>query len=412
MRIAWLGPTPAEQGGVPYMSGQLLTALASAGVEVDCYLTGSKDRLPAALVNVDGLRFHCRPTAWRYNRWYSRTAMTKFATGLAAGAYAQLALGRAIGEAHARRPYDLVYQFSHPELMALRPYLRALPPVVLHPEVHARGELRWHRRERAMATGGSSGRSGHALARGTLMARDQIQRRDVPLARRIIAPSRRFAHLLSEDYRVPADRFSVVPNPIDLDRFVLREGARAPGPVRLLFVSRISVRKGVEMIVALSHRLADLDGRVRLEIIGDHTLWSDYRHLLTDLHWPIAKYLGSLPGHDLPSAYRACDGLLQPSHYEPFALTVGEALASGVPVVTSDQVGASEDVDPGCCDRFPAGDLSAMETMVRGLVDRVERGDGYTIASLARSEAARLFGNEPVAAGLRSALDAASLSGD
>jgi glycosyltransferase involved in cell wall biosynthesis len=389
------------------MSGQLLTALASSDVEVDCFLSSGRDSIPLYLRETPMLRFTCRPSAWSYDRWYSRTDITKFTTGLAARAAAQMWLGRAVAQAHRTRQYDLLYQFSHPELTALRPYLRVLPPVVLHPEVHAAGELRWHRRERALALRTGS-RSQYGVAHGALLARSQIQRWDMRIAARIIAPSNRFAELLVNDYDLDPQRIRVVPNPIDVKRFQPSSHPRPDGPIRLLFVSRLSVRKGVEMIVALSHRLADLAGRVTVDVIGDHSLWSDYRGLLAGLDSSIALYRGPLAGSDLPSAYQMADGLLQPSHYEPFALTVGEALASGLPVITSDEVGASESVNAECCDRFPAGDLGALEASVRRLLERLERGDRGEIASRARAEAIRLFGMDAVGDQLRCALTSAT----
>ncbi len=391
------------------MTGQLLGALTSAGIEVDCFLSAELASVPGSLCDKPGLRLVCRPSRWRYDRWYSRTDTTKFATGLAARALEQVTLGDAVRRAHRERHYDLLYQFSHPELSSLRPALRWLPPVVLHPEVHAHGELRWHRRERALALR-SETRGRYAMAYAALATRSQIQRRDMRLAAGVIAPSSRFGALVTADYGLQPDRIHVVPNPIDLVRFHPTRDRRPEGPLRLLFVSRLSVRKGVEMVVALSHRLADLTGRVTLEVIGNHALWSDYRPLLADLHRPVAVYLGALSGSALPAVYRAADALVQPSHYEPFALTVGEALASGLPVVTSDEVGASEQVAGACSTRFPAGDLDAFEASVRRLVGRLERGERDALAVQARAEATRLFGVQTVSSQLASALAAVAAS--
>lgn len=385
------------------MTGQLLDALTSADIEVDCFLSADLASIPEYLRDKPSLRLICRPSRWRYDRWYSRTDATKFATGLATRAVEQVALGRDVRRAHRGRRYDLVYQFSHPELSALRPSLRSLPPVVLHPEVHAEGELRWHRRERALAL--RSETPGHyAMAHAALAARSQLQRRDMRLAAGVIAPSRRFGDLVAADYGLRAERIHVVPNPIDLIRFRPSREPRVDGPVRLLFVSRLSVRKGVEMVVALSHRLADLAGRVSLEVIGSHALWSDYRGLLAGLHGPVATYRGAVSGSALPAVYRSADALVQPSHYEPFALTVGEALASGLPVVTSDEVGANEQVAGRCSERFPAGNLDAFEAAVRSLIVRLERGERDALRAEARAEATRLFGAQSVSAQLATAL--------
>src|SRR5262249_29245330 len=161
--------------------------------------------------------------------------------------------------------------------------------------------------------------------------------------------------LLAQDYGFPRTQISVIPNPIDIDRFTPPKRMPAPDPVRLLFVARMSVRKGVEQIVELSHRLSDLAGVVQIDCLGDSPLSSDYPALLEELNPKVARRLGHLPSDQLPDMYRAAHACLQPSWYEPFAFTVGEALASGLPVVVSEEVGAGEGVDGRVCRRHPAG---------------------------------------------------------
>jgi glycosyltransferase involved in cell wall biosynthesis len=365
--------------------------------------------MPAIVRDDPGVGVIHRPPRWAWDRWYSRNPLSAFATGQSARAVSQLELARLLAREHARHPYDVLYQFSQIELFGIRSRRSALPPIVLHPEVHAAGELAWHRREDHLAARGET-RSKRLAARAVLTARTFSQRRDIALARRVIAPSRVFASHLARDYRFPRERISVVPNPIDLERFAPAPANSANGPrapVRVLFVSRLAVRKGVELVTALSHRLSDLAGDVRIEVIGNHSLWSDYRALLEDLHPAIASYEGALENARLAEAYRAADLVIQPSHYEPFALTVGEALASGVPIVASSEVGATEGVNRACCVVFAAGDLDAFEGAVRGLVHRIRQGEGPALARLARADAQRLFSVDGVSEGIMRSLDEA-----
>jgi glycosyltransferase involved in cell wall biosynthesis len=247
----------------------------------------------------------------------------------------------------------------------------------------------------------------HLAARTMLKVRSARQQSDIRLASLVIALSRRFGEHLSNDYGIPSERIRVVPNPVDLDRFSPPAEACTPRrePLTLLFASRMSVRKGVEMIVALSHRLADLAGKVRIEAVGGETLWSRYAPLLGDLNPELASYRGPVGSTQLAELYRRSDLLLQPSHYEPFGLTVGEGLASGLPVVASDEVGAAEDVDARCCSVFPAGDLESFEHGVRSLVARLRTPEHGAIQALARSEAERLFAPTTVAARLAAHLE-------
>jgi glycosyltransferase involved in cell wall biosynthesis len=154
------------------------------------------------------------------------------------------------------------------------------------------------------------------------------------------------------------------------------------------------------VLIDLSHRIDDLQGRVHLDLLGGHTLWSDYRKLLKDLNPAIATYIGGVPAKEVGRYLAEADLLVQPSKYEPFGLTVGEGLASGIPVIATDQVGAAEDVDRGCCEVIPAADPEALEVAVRSMVARLEMGDVNEVRALARREAERLFAPTVVAKGI------------
>jgi glycosyltransferase involved in cell wall biosynthesis len=406
MRLAWIGPLPSLEGGVAAMATQQLIGLADAGIEVEAFVSSHAAAVPDVLRSRPGLLVHPPATRWHYDRWYSRNDIAQHVSGAGARTAQLRRIGGEIVARHEQHPFDAVYQFSMPELFALHGRRRRLPPVAVHPEVHAAGELRWHDRERALSIGSASaGR--HLAVHAMLAARSAVQHADLSRADLVIAPARRFAELLHEDCGVPRERLRVVPNPIDTDRF--RPGAGPPRdrPRRVLFVSRIAARKGVDTIVALSHRIADLEGRVVIEVLGDRSLWSDYRHLLAGLHPKTALVLGHVPNDGLAARLQSATAVLQPSRYEPFALTVGEALACGTPAITSDEVGATEDVDPRVGIRVAADDVDAYERALRTLLATVEDPVAEDeLRAVARAEALRLFATDVV--GRRLAAELAS----
>ena len=411
MRIAWIGPTPNDEGGAPYVATQLLCELARAGVQVDCFLSVTPDEIPQVLREQKGLRFVLRPSAWRWGRWYNRTPTLAFLSGSMFRLRAQWALASSIAERHAQQPYDVVYQFSQSELGGLKSFRHALPPIVVHPSTHAGGELEWYKREASLVRR-CEPLPRRLAARAMLSLRARVQRSQVPQADRVLGVSRRFTEHLAADYGIPTERLGVVVNPIDLDRFRPGNGQDKEAPLTLLFVSRISVRKGVDLVVGLSHRLADLEGQVRILVLGGPTMWSDYRTLLSELNPNIASYGGEVRADALSDLYQEATALLQPSLYEPFALTVGEALASGLPVVASDEVGAAEDADRRVCFVFPNGDEDGFERAVRRVLAAARSSDGAQLSELARAEAERLFSPATVAATLVTELERARSRSD
>jgi glycosyltransferase involved in cell wall biosynthesis len=396
LRIAWLGPTPTTNAGVAFMATEVLRNLPDHDIEVDVFAAGQKELLPCVLQDRQHLAFILHDSGWRYDRWYSSHAMSQLLTGQLSRLWVQRRLMRELLEHHAERPYDVIYQFSQFELPGLLKIDARLPAFVVHPETHAAGELRAHLRERKLAKLAGEPVMRAAATVAMFALRSGTQRLASSQVSRIVAPSENFARHLEIDYRVPRHRISVVPNPVNLERFANHEPERSrDGVLNLVVAGRISARKGIELVIELSHRLVDFESSVRLLVVGGHSLWSDYRPLLKRLNPAIGEYLGDVPGAEMAKLLASADMLIQPSHYEPFALTVGEALACGTPVVVSDQVGAGEHVDSRCCRRFVTGSLDGLEHAVRELAGDLRDGR-EDIRRLARTEATRLFAADVV----------------
>lgn len=425
MRLAYLGPLPDPiSGGAAGAAWVLIRELCRDGCHIDVYhLTSPNFSVPEGLAELEGLHLHSEYSGWRWGRWYSRNPMLSTISGQIARALGRFRLARALRSRHSRQPYDVLLQFSTIETFGLSRVGR-LPPLVVYPSVHVAGELRSLRDEWSMAIR-ADGQLRPRVIRLWFTIRAARQRRDIARAAMVIALSKRFAQLLHQDYGVPRDRLCVVPHAINLDRFssslhVVGGPSKAtkPEPVgtddgssaasqRIAVVGRIALRKGIEDVVELSHRLADLAGTARIEIVGSSSLWSDYRPLLRDLNPETSTYLGQMAPGELAKWLPDADLLVQPSHYEPFALTVAEALATGVPVVASEEVGAAEEVPETCCTRTRPGDVDALESAVRVMLDRMRSPDSTSIRESARHAAEHLFAPERAAIEVRRVLEAA-----
>jgi glycosyltransferase involved in cell wall biosynthesis len=375
----------------------MLRELLRQGVEVDLYLATDRTVLPP-ISAMPGLRVITRRSRWQWNRWYSRTKATALFSSLAARSLSGMLLSVRLLIAHRRNPYDAVFQLSQMELFLLGRLKRWAPPIVVHPCSHAAGELRWHRAEQEYALR-SERRSVHFAMRAWLKLRSRLQPRELAHADLVVGPSNRYVDLVHQDYGVPRSKLRVLRHPVDLERFGPSSSNGLANPRTLLFISRISARKGVEDVIALSHRLADLAGSVRLLVVGGVTLWSDYSAHLADLHPGVAEYAGSVSSEEMPELMRSAAMLLVPSRYEPGSIVTGEALASGLPVVLSDEVGPSEILAGPHVRVHRAGDVDGLEAAVRSLL-RDLRHDGQALREAARADAEAHFAVRTVVAQL------------
>jgi glycosyltransferase involved in cell wall biosynthesis len=402
LRIAWLGGAPQETGGAPGVVTELLDGLSRRGHEIDCFFPGVGVKVPDHLAERENLNFIWGTSEWRWDRWYSRTKLASFATGLLSRAVASMRLQREITRRHRERPYDLIYQNQTIESLGVPAALAREIPLVIRPDSHMAGELRCLIAERKLAFR-SQPRHIFFTVAAIMAFRTLVQRIKIKKASLLIAISTVFRDHIVSDYRFPLERTVVVTNPVRLDRFAVSD--RAPDePPLVLVPTRISVRKGIEDVIAVSKLLGERGVSARIRVIGGPSNWSDYTKLLDDLPRENAEYGGRIPPAKMSAELHAADVVLLASKYDPCPMSVLEALASGVPVIATDEVGSIEGVDRSVVTEVHVGDVPAMADAIEQMLDRM-RTDYAQIRAIARAEAERRFARDVVAEQISDALE-------
>jgi glycosyltransferase involved in cell wall biosynthesis len=404
LRIAWLGagPSARESGGVPGVAAELLLGLASLGHRIDCFSPGAGHSLPARLQTDEHLTFIWGTSSWRWGRWYSRSRTGAFASGLLSRGLGSVRLRRELARRHRQAPYDVIYQFSNIETLAVPARISRRVPLVVHPETHSAGELRFLISERRLAFR-CQPRYAFLIAATILWLRARVQRVRIRRARLLVCISSVFRDHLIRDYGFPVADTIVVPNPVRLERFAIVDRPMGEPPT-VLVLGRIAVRKGIDDVVAVARTLLERGVDVRFRVVGGPGIWSDYTKLLEDLPGEIAEYVGRISPADIPAELAASDLLLAASRYEPFALTVAEALAAGVPVVATSEVGAIEGVDRSVVAEVQPGDVAGMASAITAMLERARMNPAAT-RSTARAEAERLFAPSLVCETISTALE-------
>jgi glycosyltransferase involved in cell wall biosynthesis len=401
LRIAWLGGAPLESGGAPGVVTELLDGLARRGHEIDCFFPGAGRNLPERLAGRDNLNFFWGTSDWRWNRWYSRTAIAAFASGLLSRAVASLRLRREILRRHAQRPYDVIYQNQTIESLGVPSKLTRTVPLVIRPDSHAAGELRWLIAERRLAFRCQPPYIFFVVA-AIMSFRALVQGLRIRRASLLIAISGVFRDHIVHDYRFPRERTVVVTNPVRLDRFTPSRRPPADPPVVLVPI-RISMRKGLEDVIEVARTLQARGADARLRIVGGPSIWSDYTKLLEDLPTEIAEYGGRIPPAGMPAEFEGADIVLLASKYDPCPMSVLEALDAGVPVVATSEVGSIEGVDRSVAAEVAPGDVEGMADAIEAMLARL-REDPAGLRALARAEAERRFAPDVVCAQISQAL--------
>lgn len=240
-----------------------------------------------------------------------------------------------------------------------------------------------------------------ALGLGTLKNRIAIaleRRAYAPGAyRRVIAISEMVKRELMARHGVPEAAVAVIHNGVDLRRFHPSQrgsgGAGAAlrtslgwGPQHsvLLFLGRGFGRKGLDRLLQAFALIARERPQARLLVVGRDRGQAAYERQAAALGLAdVVRFVGERGDPEV--CYGAADVYVLPARYDPFAFSVLEALATGLPVITTDRTGASELIDDAVGSVVSAeGDA---DELARALRLWTEPGRAASAAAAARARA-------------------------
>lgn len=201
------------------------------------------------------------------------------------------------------------------------------------------------------------------IARRVMMRRMALRRSTVVL------PSHTLMRIAREVWRLPAARLRYVPNGIDLTRFhPPAPGSRRAGPPCIGVVAALRPEKNLARLLRAVKVLVDEGQPLRLEIVGEGTERSSLEAQAADLG--IAGIVDFLGGVRNPAeAYRGFDLFALSSDTEQMPLSVMEAMATGLPIVST-RVGDTERMlsaenQPFLCDLSDRAMAEALRPLLR-----------------------------------------------
>ncbi|MCX6030228.1 MAG: glycosyltransferase family 1 protein [Chloroflexi bacterium] len=192
-------------------------------------------------------------------------------------------------------------------------------------------------------------------------------------ASRVIADSEHTRRDIVRLMRIPAERIAVIPlgvqpafRPIHDATLLaaLRQKYGLPTQI-ILYVGTLEPRKGLEMLVDAYAALASEIAH-DLVIAGKRGWYTEglFRQVVQLGLERRVHFTDYVPDEDLPGLLNLADVFVFPSRYEGFGLPPLEAMACGVPVISSDAASLPEVVgDAGLL--FPSGDSTALAAALR-----------------------------------------------
>ena len=184
---------------------------------------------------------------------------------------------------------------------------------------------------------------------------------------------------LSEEWRVrlsvmaPAATIRVLMNPVvcaDFDGIIAERPPVPPDGGTVLFMGAFGRRKGVFDLVEAGVKVAERRPNVVFELGGDQAV-DELRRMISELEVERnVRVLGWVRGRDKWEALRRAHVFVLPSYHEGLPIAVLEALAAGLPLVTTPVGGIPEVVKDGVNGILIApGDVDALAAGILRLLD-------------------------------------------
>lgn len=133
-------------------------------------------------------------------------------------------------------------------------------------------------------------------------------------------------------FKTPA---AVIPNGVDISEIKPRRLRNTHKSFQILFLSRIHPKKGIEVLI---EAVSNIDGNLKVTIAGEgeESYIQKLRELL--IYKKVEdqfNFIGGVYGAEKWALYGEADVFVLPTYSENFGIVITEALAAGIPVITT-----------------------------------------------------------------------------
>lgn len=251
----------------------------------------------------------------------------------------------------------------------------------------------------------------HPLADETGLSKDerdgltQSEERALEVVTGVVVTSRHTAGRVEEGYRIPTSRIRVaIPG---TDPAPAAEGPPSGEPPALLCLGSVIPRKGHDVLIAALGRLRDLPWSLICagSVTSDPAFVRTVKRSARDAG--IAhrvRFPGELSEPAVNRLFHSSSVFVLPTRYEGYGMALAEALARGLPIVTTTGGAVPETVPPEAGILVPPGDPEALASALGPLLEPAGAERRRELARAARKHGVRLLTWEDAAATLERAI--------
>jgi glycosyltransferase involved in cell wall biosynthesis len=157
-----------------------------------------------------------------------------------------------------------------------------------------------------------------------------ILRRFLKNAKNIFVLTSDYKEIISKKYGIEKNKISIIPNGVREEFFIKRKKRKIAS--KLLFVGRIVKSKNPFDLI---RTIEICNSRINLDIVGEGGLVEETKKLVKERKLKNITFHGKKEGKELVLMYKNADIFVSNTSKESFGITYIEAMASGLPIITS-----------------------------------------------------------------------------
>jgi len=169
-----------------------------------------------------------------------------------------------------------------------------------------------------------------------------IEETEMELAGHIVVASS-FTLQTYAEHEVSQEKISINPYGVDTKGFMPgKQDTAGNGPVRFVFVGSVDARKGIPFLLETWEKIAE--NNAELTLIGPV---SEFTRNFIQTHYPSVIVKGKIPFSEVKIALPGYDVMIFPSFFEGYGLVIPEAMACGLPVITTNATCGPDIIEHG-----------------------------------------------------------------
>jgi len=183
------------------------------------------------------------------------------------------------------------------------------------------------------------------------------------------------------------NKIKVIANIVNTDKFIVNNIKKDKNKFRFVSVSFLNDNKNVDLTIkAFAKAFKDREG-FELYIAGDGKARAKLENLAKELNLEKqVKFVGSVSREALPNFLNEADCFVLPSRYETFGVVYIEALACGLPIITTRCCGPEDFFKENLGYMIEPGDEEALFKAMNDMVLNIESFDREAISKYIKNK--------------------------